>query len=147
MVKNYKLKRKLSEKQGAKLKAKYLDDTHYDLLIDHDADGYDLATGELLFRFRKNAIPFNLLKTGYESFKDSIQVTESRGAASGSIHKRIRKDGSVSNITVGNKVTSESIQAGAIFKRAKLICGVLKKVKLYVSLPVQAPSLFVTINL
>jgi hypothetical protein len=46
---------------------------------------------------------------GVNSFKDSIEVTESRGYASGSSHKRIRKDGSVSNITVGNKVESGSV--------------------------------------
>lgn len=109
MAKTYRLKKKLTEKQANKLKSKYLNENHYDLLIQEDADGYDLATGELLFRFRKNAIPMDLLKIGYNSFKDSIQVTESRGAASGSIHKRIRKDGSVSNITVGNKVTSGNV--------------------------------------
>ena len=103
------LKRVLNKEQAAKLKTKYLDDSHYDKLITQDADGFDAHTGELLFRFRKNAIPFDILKTGYESFKNSIELTESRGAASGSSHKRIRKDGSVSNITVGNKVESGSV--------------------------------------
>lgn len=108
-MKTYKLKRKLDDKQAAKLKTKYLDKRHYDILITNDADGYDANTGQLLFRFRKNAIPFETLKQGYESFKGSIELTESRGAASGSSHKRIRKDGSVSNITVGNKVESGSV--------------------------------------
>ena len=87
MAKTYRLKKKLTENQASKLKSNYLDQTHYDLLITEDADGYDLATGKLLFRFRKQAIPMDLLKIGYNSFKDSIQLTESRGAASGSIHK------------------------------------------------------------
>jgi hypothetical protein len=108
-MKTYKLNRKLDDKQAAKLKTKYLDKRHYDILITNDADGYDANTGQLLFRFRKNAIPFETLKQGYESFKGSIELTESRGAASGSSHKRIRKDGSVSNITVGNKVESGSV--------------------------------------
>jgi len=108
-MKTYKLKRKLDDKQAAKLKTKYLDKSHYDILVTDDADGYDANTGQLLFRFRKNAIPFETLKQGYEAFKGSIELTESRGAASGSSHKRIRKDGSVSNITVGNKVESGSV--------------------------------------
>lgn len=108
-MKTYKLKRKLDDKQAAKLKTKYLDKRHYDILVTDDADGYDANTGQLLFRFRKNAIPFEILKQGYEAFKGSIELTESRGAASGSSHKRIRKDGSVSNITVGNKVESGSV--------------------------------------
>lgn len=108
-MKTFKLKRRLDEKKAAKLKTKYLNKSHYDILVTDDADGYDAQTGQLLFRFRKNAIPYDLLKQGYEAFKGSIELTESRGAASGSSHKRIRKDGSVSNITVGNKVESGSV--------------------------------------
>lgn len=108
-MKTYKLKRLLDDKQAAKLKTKYLTEKHYNQIIDHDADGYDAHTGELLFRFRKGAMPMDVLVNGYQSFKKSIELTESRGAASGSSHKRIRKDGSVSNITVGNKVESGSV--------------------------------------
>jgi hypothetical protein len=104
----YKLKKQLTDEQVEKLKGKYLNETNYDLLITEDADGYDV-NGNLLFRFRKNAIPLETLMLGVNSFKDSIEVTESRGYASGSSHKRIRKDGSISNITVGNKVESGSV--------------------------------------
>lgn len=89
-------------------KGKFLDNKSFDILIDHDCDGYDLY-GNLLFKFRKNIIPLEILKNGYESFKDSITLTEGRGTASGSSHKRIRKDGSISKITVGNKVLSGNV--------------------------------------
>jgi hypothetical protein len=117
-MKTYKLKKQLTDDQAEKLKGKYLNDNNYDLLITEDADGYDL-NGNLLFSFRKNAIPMETLMLGVNSFKDSIEVTESRGYASGSSHKRIRKDGSVSNITVGNKVESGSVgfmDSGAMVK-------------------------------
>ena len=107
-METYKLKKQLTDEQTEKLKGKYLNDKNYDLLITEDADGYDV-NGNLLFRFRKNAMPLETLILGVNSFKDSIEVTESRGYASGSSHKRIRKDGSVSNITVGNKVESGSV--------------------------------------
>ena len=107
-METYKLKKQLTDEQTEKLKGKYLNDKNYDLLITEDADGYDV-NGNLLFRFRKNAMPLETLMLGVNSFKDSIEVTESRGYASGSSHKRIRKDGSVSNITVGNKVESGSV--------------------------------------
>lgn len=107
-METYKLKKQLTDEQAEKLKGKYLNENNYDLLITEDADGYDI-NGNLLFRFRKNAIPLETLMLGVNSFKDSIEVTESRGYASGSSHKRIRKDGSVSNITVGNKVESGSV--------------------------------------
>jgi hypothetical protein len=107
-METYKLKKQLTDEQTEKLKGKYLNDKNYDLLITEDSDGYDV-NGNLLFRFRKNAMPLETLMLGVNSFKDSIEVTESRGYASGSSHKRIRKDGSVSNITVGNKVESGSV--------------------------------------
>lgn len=115
-METYKLKRHFSDEQGALLKGTFLDKTHYDLLITDDADGYDLY-GNLLFRFRKNVIPFDVLQQGYNAFKDSIQLTDGRGIASGSSHKRIRKDGSTSNITIGNKVFSGNVgymDAGAM---------------------------------
>jgi hypothetical protein len=117
-MKTYNLKKQLTDQQTEKLKGKYLNDKNYDLLITEDADGYDV-NGKLLFRFRKNSMPLETLMLGVNSFKDSIEVTESRGYASGSSHKRIRKDGSVSNITVGNKVESGSVgfmDSGAMVK-------------------------------
>ena len=117
-MKTYKLKKQLTDEQAEKLKGKYLNENNYDVLITEDADGYDL-NGNLLFSFRKNAIPLETLMLGVNSFKDSIELTESRGYASGSSHKRIRKDGSVSNITVGNKVESGSVgfmDSGAMVK-------------------------------
>jgi hypothetical protein len=107
-MKTYKLKRVIPLEEADALKTTYLNENDFTVLVDHDADGYDL-NGNLLFRYRKNAIPTDILKLGVDSFKDSIELTESRGAASGSSHKRIRKDGSVSNITVGNKVESGNV--------------------------------------
>lgn len=98
------------------LKGKFLDDNSYDILINEDCDAYDMY-GNLLFRYRKNIIPFEILKLGYESFKDSILLTDGRGIASGSSHKRVRKDGTISNITIGNKVYSGNVgfmDAGAM---------------------------------
>ena len=117
-MKTYKLKRVIPVEEASKLKTTYLNDNDYNVLITEDADGFDLY-GNLLFRYRKNAIPTETLKLGVDSFKDSIELTESRGSASGSSHKRIRKDGSVSNITVGNKVESGSVgfmDSGAMVK-------------------------------
>jgi hypothetical protein len=107
-MKTYKLKKHLTQKEAAKLKGTFLDDKSYDIIIDHDADGFDLY-GNLLFRFRKGVLPYKVLKNGYDSFKDSIQLTDGRGIVSGSSHKRILKDGTVSKITVGNKVLSGNV--------------------------------------
>lgn len=102
------LLRVMSEEAAKELKKSFINESHYNMVIAEDCDGYD-EEGNLLFKFRKNALPLDVLKQGYESFKGSIEWTDGRGAASGSSHKRIRKDGSVSNITVGNKVQSGNV--------------------------------------
>ena len=104
-MKILRLKKSIKTEAAELLKGTFLDDSSYDIVINEDCDAYDLE-GKMLFRFRKNVIPFDLLKKGYESFKGSIELTEGRGIASGGSFKRIRKDGSVSNTTVGNKVYS-----------------------------------------
>ena len=109
MIKQYRLKRVLSNEQGEALKGKFLDESYIKLpIIDHDADGYDLQ-GNLLFKFRKGVLPIETLKAGVDNFEYSIQLTDGRGITSGSSHKRIRKDGSVSKITIGNKVYSGNV--------------------------------------
>lgn len=91
-----------------KFHKKFLTDADYNQVITEDCDGYN-SQGHLLFKFRKGVIPYDVLKLGYESFKDSIERTEGRGAASGSSHKRVLKDGTISKITVGNYVESGNV--------------------------------------
>lgn len=104
----YKLKKQLTDTQAEKLKAKFLDEKNYDLLITNDADGYDI-NGNLLFRFRKNAIPLETLKLGYESFKKSIISGGGRGIAAGGYINRIKKDGTVSNFDTSPIVESGNV--------------------------------------
>lgn len=87
---------------------KFLAATDYDTLINYDCDGYT-TTGELLFRFRRGALPLAAAHLGYTSFKNSIEWTEGRGMASGFTGKRIRADGSTSNISVGQFVESGNV--------------------------------------
>jgi hypothetical protein len=101
-------KKKLTDDEAEKLSGKFLTDKDYDQVIREDTDCYS-TDGTLLFKFRKKVIPMRILKSGYDAFKGSIELTEGRGIASGSSHKRIRKDGSTSKITVGNKVRSGNV--------------------------------------
>ena len=90
------------------LKGRYLDEDYGKELITEDTDGYD-NQGNLLFRYRKNAINKKSVENGYLSFKDSIISTQSRGNASGGYFNRIRKDGTVSNFKVSNAVESGNV--------------------------------------
>lgn len=108
----------MTDAQAEDLKTTFLQSDAYDILIQDDADGYSV-NGEMLFRFRKNVIPFDVLKSGYEAFRGSIEWTEGRGIASGYSGKRILKDGTVSNVSVGQYVESGNVgymDAGAMIR-------------------------------
>lgn len=111
-----------------KFHKKFLTDNDYNILVTEDTDAYN-AAGQLLFKFRKNVIPFEVLKLGYESFKDSIAWTNGRGSAGGGVHKRIYKGkgntkrnykiGEPTGINVGNLVESGNVgymDAGGIIQ-------------------------------
>lgn len=102
-MKEYKLKKAIPDNQAEALSGKFLTAEHAQVVIDHDADGYDLA-GNLLFRFRKNILDKDKMLQAVDEVKDAIEKTDGRGIASGSSHYRIRKDGSISNMLVGNFV-------------------------------------------
>lgn len=109
MIEKLVLKRLLTDEQAESLTGKFLGEEYIKHpLITTDTDAYD-TSGNLLLRFRKGVMPIDILKTGVDNFKNSIQLTESRGKTSGYSGKRIRKDGSVSNITVGAKVLSGAV--------------------------------------
>ena len=115
-VKILKLKCLINDRDAEKLAGTYLDDSSYDTLVKEDTDAYDLY-GNLLFKFRKNVIPYEVIKLGYDSFKDSIELTDGRGMAAGGNSLRIKKDGTVSKISVAKKVYSGNVgnmNAGAM---------------------------------
>lgn len=107
-MKTLTIKRKLTEAEAERLQKQFIDESRIDTLINYDCDVFDVD-GNLLLKFRKNVIPLDILKLGVDSFKDSIERTDGRGSASGSSHKRILKDGTVSNITIGNHVESGNV--------------------------------------
>jgi len=107
MKKQY-FKRILTDRQAERLKGKYLDEKYGRFIIDEDMDGYDMK-GDLLFRFRKNIIPEDILESGCKAFEKSIKATTSRGNASGGYFNRIRKDGTTSDFKVSNAVESGNV--------------------------------------
>lgn len=110
------LRKCLSDNQVDELSGKFLTANSYDFVVNEDTDAYDM-NGQLLFKFRKNVIPIETLKQGYEAFKGSIEYTDGRGIAAGGNKFRIRKDGSVSKISVADKVYSGNVgymDAGAM---------------------------------
>lgn len=108
MVQIIKCKNYLTTQEAEKLKAKFIDSSHYDTLINTDTDAFDMH-GNLLFRYRKNAIPFEILKLGYDSFKGSIIAGGGRGVAAGGYIKRVKKDGTISNFDTSPIVESGNV--------------------------------------
>lgn len=103
-----KLKKYLTPEQAEALKGKFLDETYFDTVITEDCDAYDMD-GNILFKYRKNAIPFELLKSGYLAFKDSIAKTSGRGVAAGGYTNVIKKDGTKSNYDTSPPVDSGNV--------------------------------------
>ena len=80
----YTVKKLLSDEETLGLKSKFLDDSHFKVILKEDADVYT-EDGQLLLRFRKNVLSQNLIDDAYEAMKDFIKTkTTDRGVASGS---------------------------------------------------------------
>ena len=89
---------------------KHVNETHYDFVLDHSADLYDAATGDMLAKFRKKAMPMDVLLAGYENFKHSIAPSTNRGSAAGGFKKRgFNKDGTPSNVMEAPTVLSGNV--------------------------------------
>ena len=70
-MKTIKLNNHFKANQADKFKGKFLNENDFDTLITEDCDGFDMY-GNLLFRYRKNALPTETLLLGYNSFKESL---------------------------------------------------------------------------
>lgn len=86
----YHLKPLMSSDEIEKKEGTYFDEKYAKIIIDHDADVYgedptDSTKEILLAKFRKNVIPENLTKIGWESFHRTAKESRNRGAAAGPI--------------------------------------------------------------
>jgi len=73
----------LSDAECDRLKGTYLGDNSYETIIDEDTDYY--CSGVLVFKFRKNAVPEDLLSLGWDKCKFMAKASRGRGAAAGPI--------------------------------------------------------------
>ena len=89
---------------------KHINEEHYKFVLDHSADVYDSATGDLLARFRKKEMPMDVLMAGVDNFKHSISVSTNRGdAAGGSKARGVNKDGTKSKVMEAAAVHSGNV--------------------------------------
>lgn len=103
------LKRVKTFVEASAMKTKLITEDHYDLIVDFDCDAYDTATGELLLRFRKNAMPKEILMAGVDNYKHSIAISNNRGDAAGGTKRRINPDGTLSNIMMAADTASGNV--------------------------------------
>jgi hypothetical protein len=75
---------KMTEDQIKAREGTYFDDKGI-TIYDEDVDIYDARTKKLLARFRKNVIPKEMLKLGWEAFYKTAAPSRNRGAAAGPI--------------------------------------------------------------
>lgn len=122
-MKRIDLKAELPDEEADKLGGKWLDETHYDTILNEDADVFK-PDGSPLLMLRKGVLPAKLIQETYPIWKEAAALTLNRGMAAGEVdpaktnlpvgeqsegsvrfrHKR--KDGAVSNTTIANPVKS-----------------------------------------
>lgn len=102
MIIDHHLIPKMSDEKADALAGKLLGDKDYNLLIDYDADVYDVESGQVIAKFRKNIIPGNVAKAGFENLRSAAKHTNNRGVSSGDVEtdilqrRPIKKDGTMS---------------------------------------------------
>lgn len=110
MIERITLRKALKDSEVEKLKTQYINEDHFDMLINYDCDCYD-AAGKLIARFRKKALPMETLKLGVESFQGSISGSNNRGDSAGGYFFDTKKDGTVSNARMSKTVESGIVGA------------------------------------
>ena len=66
-----------------KFKGTYMDDTHYERIVDYDCDFY--CEGKPIFKFRKNPYQPETLKRAWDNCKYMAKASRGRGASAGPI--------------------------------------------------------------
>jgi hypothetical protein len=103
MITEHNVMPKMSDKEANKLAGKLLGEKDYNLLINYDADVICQETGNVIAKFRKNIIPGNIAKAGFENLKTAAKHTNNRGVSSGDVEidilkrRPVKKDGTMSN--------------------------------------------------
>ncbi len=127
-VRTLHLEPKLTNDEIKAREGTYFKDTDVDEVLDEDVDVYgkdpETGTSKLLARFRKNVIPNELVKTGWEAYYQTAAASRNRGAAAGPIKQtsnywkkrkpvdvnkwsaRYMQDGKLSKMRVNNNVFS-----------------------------------------
>lgn len=73
----------------------FLDEKHYDILIDEDADVF-MPNGEPLMKFRHNVIPSDLCRRTFPIWEEAAKPTDNRGIAAGA--PEIGEDGKIKGV-------------------------------------------------
>ncbi len=83
MVKTYYVDKIMTDSEIENSEGEHFDESHYKLILDHDADVYT-KEGKLLLKLRKNVIPDSVIKPALESLRDAAKKKhENRGASAG----------------------------------------------------------------
>lgn len=90
-----------------------LGENDWTILVDYDCDVFCSESGELLAKFRKRAIPKEMMSASWDSFSKAATLTGNRGTATGkvdggSMGQRVKKDGTLSKTMVSIKPAVKS---------------------------------------
>lgn len=97
---------KLESRTALDWSGKFVDDSSYDVLLNEDAKVYK-PDGQLLLILKKKYHSVDAMASAWSVLRDYNPTTTNRGLASGGERKkRVRKDGTLSNTNIAEKVRS-----------------------------------------
>ena len=104
-------KKRLTDAEAEKLVATYVTEDHFDgPPISESCDVYDSA-GKLLAKFRKGALPLDVLESGVNAFWKSIGQSHNRGNSAGGYYFETKTDGTQSKARMSATVESGIVGA------------------------------------
>jgi len=116
MIKKIYLDPAMTVEESDLMEGKLLTEEDCILLINYDADVYDIESGKCIAKFRKNIIPGIICDVAYDNLFDAATRTDSRGVAGGKDEKdgkssklRINKDGRVSKQTIAKEFVNSGV--------------------------------------
>lgn len=126
-VKVIQAKEYLTEEEANALIGSFLDDTHYDTLVEEDCDVFK-PDGSPLIIFRREVLPEKVCQIAYPAIREAAAISQNRGYAAGAIPEKVedrkgnrvklaavmsgtrarplKKDGTVSNTNYAQEVES-----------------------------------------
>lgn len=109
------LTNKLADEVADKFEGAFVEESHFDTLIQEDCDVYK-PNGDILIKYRKNVLPMQACGVAWAALRNAARKTYNRGAATGAFgdgkkmkQRKQKLDGTISKFTVAHSQVESGI--------------------------------------